>query len=119
MPDFGGADLDAFRAEAREWLEANFPASLRGSGGAGELDAAPTGDGALWKQRMGEKGWGTPTWPKAYGGGGLSRTEARVLGEEMTRIGATNPIGGMGVIMFGPTLLEYGNEEHKQRHFPP
>ena len=29
MADFGGADLDAFRIEAREWLEANFPASLR------------------------------------------------------------------------------------------
>jgi alkylation response protein AidB-like acyl-CoA dehydrogenase len=68
---------------------------------------------------MGERGWGTPTWPKAYGGGGLSRAEAKVLGEEMARLGAYNPIGGMGVIMFGPTLLEYGTEEQKQRHIPP
>ena len=119
MPDFGGAELDAFRAEAREWLEANFPASLRGGGEAGELDGAPSGDAALWKARMGERGWGTPTWPRAYGGGGLSRAEAKVLSEEMARIGASNPIGGMGVIMFGPTLLEYGNEEQKQRHIPP
>ncbi|MGL1447008.1 acyl-CoA dehydrogenase family protein, partial [Vibrio parahaemolyticus] len=43
---------------------------------------------------MGDKGWGVPTWPKDYGGGGLSRAEARVLGEEMARIGAWNPIGG-------------------------
>ena len=117
MPDFGGAELDGFRAEAREWLEANFPASLRGRVDSDALD--PTGDAALWKQRVGVRGWGTPTWPKAYGGGGLSRAEARVLGEEMSRIGASNPIGGMGVIMFGPTLLEYGNEDQKQRHFPP
>ena len=123
MADFGGTDLDAFRAEAREWLEVNFPASLRKNPDAitaveqGAADAS--GDVALWKQRMGEKGWGVPTWPTAYGGGGLSRAEARVLAEEMNRIGARNPIGGMGVIMFGPTLLEYGNEAQKQTHIPP
>src|SRR4051794_16902212 len=120
MPDFGGAELDAFRAEAREWLEANFPASLRrGREAPGELDGEPTGDAALWKQRMGERGWGVPTWPKALGGGGLSRAEAKVLSEEMAAIGASNPIGGMGVIMFGPTLLEYGNEDQLKRHIPP
>jgi len=68
---------------------------------------------------MGAKGWGTPTWPKAYGGGGLTPAETRVLQAEMRAIGAWNPIGGMGVMMFGPTLLEYGNEEQKQRHIPP
>jgi alkylation response protein AidB-like acyl-CoA dehydrogenase len=36
----------------------------------------------------------------------------------MARIGAKNPIGGMGVMMFGPTLLEYGNEEQKKKHVP-
>ncbi|HEY0438256.1 MAG TPA: acyl-CoA dehydrogenase family protein, partial [Phenylobacterium sp.] len=68
---------------------------------------------------MGETGWGVPTWPKSYGGGGLSKDQAKVLAEEMNRIGAYNPIGGMGVIMFGPTLLEYGDETQKQRHIPP
>ncbi|WP_372785803.1 acyl-CoA dehydrogenase family protein [Phenylobacterium sp.] len=123
MADFGGADLDAFRAETREWLEANFPDSLRRDASAvaeTEMSAEkPTGEVALWKDRMGAKGFGTPTWPKAYGGAGLSRAEAKVLGEEMARIGAPNPIGGMGVIMFGPTLLEYGTEEQLQRHIPP
>ena len=60
-----------------------------------------------------------PTWPAHLGGGGLTAAEARVLFEEMGRIGAPNPIGGMGVIMFGPTLLEYGNDEQLQRHIPP
>src|SRR5205814_1181366 len=66
----------------------------------------------------GAKGWGTPTWPAAYGGGGLSRQEARVLAEEMAAIGARNPIGGMGVMMFGPTLIEVGTEALKQQHIP-
>jgi alkylation response protein AidB-like acyl-CoA dehydrogenase len=123
MADFGGADLEAFRAEARAWLEENFPKSLAKTSEA-QLEAEmagakPTGDAELWRQRMGEKGWGVPTWPKEYGGGGLSAAEARVLAEELQRIGARNPIGGMGVAMFGPTLLEYGTHEQKARHIPP
>jgi alkylation response protein AidB-like acyl-CoA dehydrogenase len=122
MADFGATELEAFRTEARTWLEANYPASLR-------KDPAPLNawlmggvkaerDVELWRQRMGEKGWGVPTWPSQYGGGGLSAAEARVLQEEMARIGAINPIGGMGVIMFGPTLLEYGTDEQIQQHIP-
>jgi alkylation response protein AidB-like acyl-CoA dehydrogenase len=120
MADFGG-DAEAFRLEARTWLEENFPKSLKGdiaaqmakmTGGATE-----SADAKLWRERMGDKGWGTPTWPKPWGGG-LSRNEARILQEEMTAIGARNPIGGMGVSMFGPTFLEYGTEEQKRKHMP-
>ncbi len=122
MADFGGADTEAFRAEAREWLAANFPKSLGADKAALEAaimsPAKPEGDLAVWKERMGAKGWGVPTWPKALGGGGLSTAEARVLQQEMAAIGAVNPIVGMGVNMFGPTLLEYGTEEQKQRYIP-
>jgi alkylation response protein AidB-like acyl-CoA dehydrogenase len=114
--------LDDFRQEARSWLEANFPRSLIGRDNAFasvEGGGEETAEHAAWKRSMGEKGWGVPTWPKEYGGGGLGRKEARILQEEMARIGAWNPISGMGVMMFGPTLLEYGNEEQKQRHIPP
>jgi len=120
MADFGGTELDAFRAEARDWIEANFPKSLAHSEFAmipgGEK---PTGDALLWKQRMADKGWGAPTWPTQYGGGGLSGPQARVLQQEMDRAGAYNPVAGMGTSMFGPTLLEYGTEDQKQRHIPP
>jgi alkylation response protein AidB-like acyl-CoA dehydrogenase len=121
MADFGGADLDAFRAEARRWLEENFPASLRGADDMtpGEGPAAETDDRKRWKQAMADKGWGTPTWPKEYGGGGLTGPQARVLQQEMNRIGAYNPVAGMGTSMFGPTLLEYGTEDQKRRHIPP
>jgi alkylation response protein AidB-like acyl-CoA dehydrogenase len=79
----------------------------------------PAGDAELWRSRMAEKGWGAPTWPKAYGGGGLTPAEARILAQEMSAIGAYNPIVGMGTSMFGPTLLEYGAEDQKRRHIPP
>ena len=121
--DFGG-ELDAFRDEARTWLEANFPKSLAADPDAVTAMAmgggpTPSEDFKLWRKRIGEKGWGTPTWPKQYGGGGLTAAEARVLAQEMARIGARNPIVGMGPGMFGATLLEYGNEEQKKKHFPP
>jgi alkylation response protein AidB-like acyl-CoA dehydrogenase len=122
MADFGGAELDAFRAEAREWLEANFPQSLRNAEARERAlmgGFKPEGDALLWKERMADKGWGTPTWPQKYGAGGLSPAEARVLQQEMDRIGAYNPMVGMGLSMFGPTLLEYGTEDQKQRHIPP
>jgi alkylation response protein AidB-like acyl-CoA dehydrogenase len=123
MPDFGGAevDLDTFRTEARDWLKANFPPALKGRGGlmAQEGASPQGGDYEAWRKAMGEKGWGVPTWPTQYGGGGLTPQQARVLQQEMGKIGAWNPIGGMGVMMFGPTLLEYGNDEQKRRHIPP
>jgi alkylation response protein AidB-like acyl-CoA dehydrogenase len=120
MADFGGADLEAFRAEARDWLEANFPKSLRNSEQAMIPGAESLSEDAkAWKQAMADKGWGAPTWPTQYGGGGLSGPQARVLQQEMDRIGAYNPVAGMGTSMFGPTLLEYGTEDQKQRHIPP
>jgi len=114
--------LDAFRAQVRAWLAAHFPPSLKGKDNAMSAVEGPHANSPeedAWQQAMGEKGWGVPTWPSEYGGGGLSRAEARVLQEEMARIGAWNPIGGMGVMMFGPTLLEYGSEAQKREHIPP
>jgi alkylation response protein AidB-like acyl-CoA dehydrogenase len=116
-------ELEAFRAEARAWLDARFPPSLKGQAGLMmALMDGPEAQGELlaWKRAMGEKGWGTPTWPAEYGGGGLSPQQARVLAQEMTRAGAFNPLtAGMGVTMIGPTILDYGTETQKQKHIPP
>ena len=120
-PETGTNPIDAFRQEARSWIAENFPASLRGGGNAMsgiEGGGEPSTDEEAWRIAMGKKGWGVPTWPAEYGGGGLDRAQARVLGEELARAGAYNPIGGMGVMMFGPTLLEYGTEEQKKKYIP-
>jgi len=122
MADFGGdTDLEGFRQEARTWLEANFPPALKGRSSLGTSEVrASDPDLVVWRKAMGEKGWGTPTWPKEYGGGGLSPQQARVLLQEMTRIGAFNPLMfGMGVTMIGPTIMDYGTEAQKQKHLPP
>jgi alkylation response protein AidB-like acyl-CoA dehydrogenase len=120
----GDIELEGFRAEARSWLEANFPAALRGKAGAAMAASEAAefeGDLLAWKRAIGAKGWATPTWPARYGGGGLSGAQARVLQQEMGRVGAFNPMlgQGMGVTMIGPTILDYGTEAQKLAHIPP
>ena len=113
---------DVFREEVRQFIAENFPAELKGKGlsmAGAEGGAKETPAQKSWREAMGQRGWGTPTWPKEYGGGGLNRKQAAILNEELARAGAYNPIGGMGVMMFGPTLLEYGSEAQKQEHIPP
>ncbi len=117
--DNPATSLDAFRAEVRAWLADHFPPALKGKDNPMATLEGPSDHSAeetAWIKAMGDKGWGVPTWPAQYGGGGLDKAQARVLQEEMGRAGAWNPIGGMGVMMFGPTLLEYGNEAQKQEH---
>jgi alkylation response protein AidB-like acyl-CoA dehydrogenase len=122
MADFGSdLELGEFRAEARAWLEANFPPSLAGKGHLAMAErSSPGADLTAWKNAIGEKGWATPTWPTEYGGGGLTPQQARVLQQEMTKAGAFNPLlFGMGITMIGPTILDYGTEAQKARHIPP
>ena len=120
MSDTESPELAAFRLEARDWIAAHFPAALKGRAGIMlnlnvETDEP---DFLAWKKTMGAKGWGVPTWPAQYGGGGLSKEQNKVLQQEMAKAGAFSPIGGMGVMMFGPTLLEYGTEAQKQKFMP-
>ncbi len=118
------AKLDSFREEARAWLADHFPSAIAGRGAelVGMESVSRDPDLEKWRVALGEKGWGTPTWPAEYGGGGLSQLEAQVLDQEMRKIGAFNPLpvmAGMGITMVGPTILEYGTEKQKQKHIPP
>lgn len=122
------ADLEKFRSETRGWLQANCPASMRGDapgitdddgmvwGGRKQVFKNP--DAKLWLDRMAERGWTAPTWPKEYGGGGLSRDEAKVLQQEMAKLRCRPPLFSFGLWMLGPVLLEYANEEQKKEHLP-
>lgn len=115
---------EQFRGEVREWLQQNFSASLRGKAADFLLGEGPielSGDAEAWRQALAEKGYGTPTWPVEYGGAALSQPQTRILQEEMARAHAWNPIpvmAGMGVTMVGPTVLEYGTAQQKEKHLP-
>lgn len=113
-------DLEDFRKDAREWLAANCPLSMRGrSVHIEEVDEVyGTADARLWRERAAARGWIAPGWPKQYGGGGLNRIEQRVLREEMAAIKAVPPWMDLGLALLGPTLLELGTEAQKLRHIP-
>ena len=113
-------DLNTFREETREWLEANCPESMRNRSFHWEdaHEVYDTDEARSWLKVMAKRGWTAPMWPKEYTGGGLSREEAQVLAQEMGRIKAIPASTGMGLSMIGPTLLEVGTEEQKQRHIP-
>ena len=102
------AAIDDFRAETRAWLDENCPAGARGPGqiptGSTKINVENS-DTRLWLDRMIEKGWTAPTWPTEYGGGGLDTEQYMTLIQEMRRIDARAPLGGMGVSLIGPTLL--------------
>ncbi len=101
-----------FREAVKDWLHSNYP--------KGASQAEPTSDIAVeWLARLVEKGWTAPHWPVEYGGAGLDPRHHRILLEEMLAVGASIPEGGMGMGLIGPTLLEYGTEEQKQRHLIP
>ncbi len=111
-----------FRGEARDWLDANCPQSLRqGLGGytaGGRKAVYANPDTKAWLDRMAERGWTAPTWPKEYGGGGLSVDELSVLDEEMRRINAPAPLSGHGLTMIGPAILEFGTDAQCREHLP-
>ena len=116
--------LDTFRVETRAWLEANCPASMRTPmpdeervwGGRAATFRNP--DSRTWLERMVERGWTVPTWPRTYGGGGLTREEAGVLREEMARLHCRTPLSSFGIDMLAPVLFKYGSEAQKAEHLP-
>ncbi len=113
--------MQKFREEVKAWLSENCPPSARGPGETvtiGSKRVMKNPELLQWRHRLGEKGWTVPTWPKEYGGGGLSLEENDILQQELALIEARMPMHGMGVSMIGPTLLEYGTEEQKKRHIP-
>ena len=117
---------EAFRLEVRQWLEANAPRSLVGAPAGflqgtwgGRKPSFESADHERWLHLMAERGWTAPTWPTQYGGGGLSRAEEEILKAELRRMRMPPPLIGFGLVMIGPTLLEFGSEAQKTEHLPP
>jgi acyl-CoA dehydrogenase len=116
---------EAFRRETRAWLEANCPPEMRQPART-EADICWGGKRfnyqseaqRQWLQRMGERGWTVPMWPREYGGGGLNHGEAAVLREEMAALKCRVPLQSFGIWMLGPALLKHGSEEQKRHYLP-
>ena len=88
------------RAETRAWLQANWDTEL------GLVE---------WRNKLADSGWGMPTWPEAWYGRALPHELGAVVEEEFQRIGAIG-VARAGIRMLAAsTLLEHGNQMHKQK----
>ena len=118
------SDLAAFREDTRRWLDDHAPPSMRTPPRSadevcwgGRKGRYPE-DVRRWLAIMAERGWTAPTWPREYGGGGLTKDEAKVLAEETAKQKLRPPLIGFGLEMIGPLLLQAGSEEQKREHIP-
>jgi alkylation response protein AidB-like acyl-CoA dehydrogenase len=106
------AEQQAFRAEARGWLEANVPA-----------DPLPSGDTAEgfarhleWERRLFDARWAVVSWPEAYGGREATLWEWLIFEEEYYRAGAPQRVTQNGIFLLAPTLFDFGTQAQQDRY---
>lgn len=111
------AEAEAYRSVVRDWLEANLPAGWFEPGF--EMDADARAEFlAGWTEKLYGGGWICASWPKEYGGKGLSTMEAVVVAEEFANAGAPMRADFFGDTLVGPTILQWGTEEQKKEFLP-
>ena len=112
----------AFRAEARSWLDANAELKKPGDAAADVLGERATPEivrqAQAWQKKKADGGWACLTWPKEYGGRGVTPIQNVIWNQEESRYNTPPNIFGIGLGMCGPTILTHGNEEQKQRWIP-
>jgi alkylation response protein AidB-like acyl-CoA dehydrogenase len=112
------AEQEAFRHHVRAWLAANIPREWTGRLTAVADVPRPEAYEFLrqWQRRLHEAGFIGLTWPREYGGRGLTVIEELIVQEEMALAKAPPLLNVLGVGMAGPTIIAYGTEAQKQRY---
>jgi hypothetical protein len=105
---------EAFRAEARAWLEAHVPDPPLPSGDTAEGFARHR----EWERALHAARWAVVSWPEEYGGRGASLMEWLIFEEEYYRAGGPQRITQNGIFLLAPTLFELGTQEQKDRILP-
>jgi alkylation response protein AidB-like acyl-CoA dehydrogenase len=104
----------AFRAEAREWLNANVPRTPLPSGDTRTGFALHVD----WEKQLHAAGWAVVSWPAAYGGRDASVWEWLAFEEEYYRAGAPPRVTQNGIFLLAPTLFAFGTQEQQDTLLP-
>jgi alkylation response protein AidB-like acyl-CoA dehydrogenase len=103
-----------FRAEVRSWLRDNVPRE--------RFDSYDTRPGfeqhKRWEATLADGGFSSVTWPKALGGRGCDLIEWLIFEEEYAAADAPMRVNQNGILLLGPTLMEFGTDEQKARFLP-
>ena len=104
-------EQNALREEVRQWLADKVPAQ--------PLQSFDTKEGfeqhRQWEKTLAEGNWGMVTWPVEYGGRGCDLIQWLIFEEEYYRAGAPLRVNQNGIFLLGPTLMEYGTAQQKER----
>ncbi|MEE8471079.1 MAG: acyl-CoA dehydrogenase family protein [Dehalococcoidia bacterium] len=114
---------EAFRREVEDFIEKELPAkwaeeSLHWPGGYGTIPQFEEITPFLerFRHRLAEKGWLTISWPREYGGAGLSSIEQAIFHERMSYHRA--PSGDVATLISGPTIMRFGSDDMKSEWLP-
>lgn len=112
---------EAFRQEVAEWFDKHLPPKEERPrlGGLGEETAAEFEKARAWHRKLYEGGWIGLSWPRQYGGRQATLIEQVIVQQEAARIGAHPGVNLIGIGMIGPTIMQWGTEEQKQRYLRP
>ncbi|SNQ45297.1 putative acyl-CoA dehydrogenase FadE17 [Frankia canadensis] len=104
----------AFRNELLDWLAANPSGQPSGPGQDEQFEHR-----RAWQRRLASGGWSAVHWPVEHGGRAASLTESAIFFEEIARAGAPLPANVLGLLLAGPTLMQCGTPEQRDRFLQP
>jgi alkylation response protein AidB-like acyl-CoA dehydrogenase len=104
----------AFRAQARAWLETNVPRPALPSGDTREGFALHK----EWERALFDARWAVVSWPQEYGGRDATLMEWLIFEEEYYRAGGPQRVTQNGIFLLAPTLFELGTKEQRDRILP-
>jgi alkylation response protein AidB-like acyl-CoA dehydrogenase len=114
------ASEDAFRDEARAWLEVNLAEWREAHGG--EPASGDTREGFAqhldWERRLFASGWAAVSWPTEHGGRGASLWEWLIFEEEYYRAGCPPRVTQNGIFLLAPTVFHYGTRAQQDHILP-
>lgn len=111
-PDWNALDDEAFRRTAADFFASHVPPHLS------HLNRRPRwAEVKDWYLTLSEQGWLTPSWPREWGGMGLSQSKILIYLEELERSGAPR-VMDQGLMNIGPLLIARGTDEQR-RYFLP
>jgi alkylation response protein AidB-like acyl-CoA dehydrogenase len=114
--DFAYTEEDeAFRAELREWLDANLGDFLQG----GEIEdrqaniSRTMARRRAWQRRLNEGAWAAINWPKEWGGREATIMQNVIYSEEMAKAKTPGIFNANGIWQIGPMIIRWGTDEQK------
>src|SRR6516164_3404242 len=105
-----------FRQRVRTWLAANAP--RKADNADAEPGTAGLAEQKAFQAKLYDAGFAGITWPREYGGQGLTNAEQIAFGAETRDYALPVSAFIIGLGMPGPTILELGTEEQKKRYLP-